>query len=266
MYSKYYVNPYSPANALSFILIGENNIWEGIGTTNPAKIIATYSSTCVDPAQGASLGTPLNPNVLWVAYCKNVWFRNTAGARLTQTAYSFSIWGAATGVSADPASSTGNTAYVLSFREDNPYTGIAHVIKTTDGGGTWTNVTGDLNTKCPVNSYWPWDYWWNAIAVLRSKSTNNIVVYVGGRYGLWYAEDTGSPLSWSKLKEYPMVKTMEIKAYPTRDALVLSAFGRGVWVVFNATIPSSVSPSPSRSRAMTPTASKTVKATPLKSL
>jgi len=96
-------------------LIGINNIWEAVGT-NTAKAIATYTSTCYDDSQGASLGTPLNPNVLWIAVCEYVWYRNTAGASLTKTAYSYATWGAATGVSADPASSTGNAAYVLSYQ------------------------------------------------------------------------------------------------------------------------------------------------------
>jgi len=54
------------------------------------------------------------------------------------------------------------------------------VIKTADGGATWTDVTGDLNTKNPITPYW--DYWWTCFAVLRSKSTNNIVAYVRGKY------------------------------------------------------------------------------------
>ena len=145
-YNEYYVNQFSPASAISIITVAKSFIWETVGS-GAAVNIGTYETACWDSFLGAALGTQSNPNVLWVANCNSVWFRNISQASLTKTSYPSASYGRSIGVSVDPSSSTGMTAYVLTYLSWSRYC----VIKTTDAGLTYTEITGNLNTAYTLN-------------------------------------------------------------------------------------------------------------------
>jgi len=132
-YNHYWVNKYSPAAAVSIVVLAKGSIWETIGSAAAVNIGST-SAGCYDLASGAAAGTKANPGILWIANCANVWFRNVAGAALTLTSYSSITMGNAVDVAVDPGSSSGNPAYVVSNYQK--------VWKTNDNGVTWTEITG----------------------------------------------------------------------------------------------------------------------------
>ena len=115
------------------------------------------------------------------------------------------------GIAIDPRDSTGKTAYasVMGF-------GAPHVYKTTDGGQTWANITGNL-IDAPAN----------AIAV---DPVNPSILYVGTDVGLWASTDGG--ITWA---EYgtglpnSAVFAIDIFNNSTTHLLRVATHGRGVW-------------------------------------
>ncbi len=120
----------------------------------------------------------------------------------------------------DPADATGNTAYVglNGFSRtwtEGPGAGVGHIWKTTDGGGSWSDLSGAF-PDIPVND----------------------IVFSGGK--LVVGTDLGTALgsvgasgaiTWSRLgSNLPLTTVMDLHVGP--DGLVYAAtHGRGIWSV-----------------------------------
>lgn len=88
------------------------------------------------------------------------------------------------------------------------------VYKTTDGGATWTNVSGTL-PNVPVN------------CAIYEKGTND-VVYIGTDVGVFWRNNTMD--DWQPYMEgLPNVAVMDLEIQTTARALRAATFGRGVW-------------------------------------
>jgi uncharacterized repeat protein (TIGR01451 family) len=112
------------------------------------------------------------------------------------------------------------TAYV-SFEGYNAATpGVSgHVFKTTDGGQTWTNVTGNLPDN-PVNS------------LLLDPSDPN-TLYAGSDVGAFVTHDGGT--SWAPIGNgLPRVNVWQMDYDPSRAMLVAGTHGRGTWTLDTA--------------------------------
>jgi uncharacterized repeat protein (TIGR01451 family) len=109
------------------------------------------------------------------------------------------------------------TAFV-SFAGYNPATPghAGHVFKTTDGGQTWTNVTGNLPDN-PVNS-------------LELDPSDPNTVFAGTDVGSFVTHDGGT--SWNLLGTgMPRVAIWQQSYDPSRGLLVAGTHGRGAWTL-----------------------------------
>ena len=106
-------------------------------------------------------------------------------------------------------------AYVAysSFNDATPFT-PGHVFKTTNGGHTWTDISGDL-PDVPVN------------AILLDPSDPD-TLYAGTDVGPLYTTDGGA--HWSPLGAgFPIVTTTQFSLNAFTRRLVASSYGRGAW-------------------------------------
>lgn len=136
------------------------------------------------------------------------------------------------GIAIDPSDSTGKTAYasVMGF-------GFPHVYKTTNGGGSWTNITGGL-VDAPAN----------AVAV---DPGNPAIVYVGTDVGVFATQDGGA--TWAEYGTLlPNSAVIALDTFNSSSTHLLRAatHGRGVWSTTLAsaattTTPGTVTASPS---------------------
>jgi len=121
----------------------------------------------------------------------------------------------------DPSGTSADVAYVSfdrhMFDDFHPY-----VYKTSDGGKSWTNITGNLPPKA---------YVW----VVREDPKNPNLLYAGTELGL-YASWTGGE-SWSPLhlKNLPDVEVHDLMVHPVKNDLILATMGRSVWILDDAT-------------------------------
>ena len=120
-------------------------------------------------------------------------------------------------VAIDPADPTGNTAY-LGFNgfsrrwTEGPGVGLGHLWKTTDGGASWTDVSGNL-PDVPVND----------IVISQGR------LVVGTDLGTVVSSTGGA--SWARLgSNLPFTTVMDLHLGP--DGLLYAAtHGRGIWSI-----------------------------------
>jgi photosystem II stability/assembly factor-like uncharacterized protein len=179
-----------------------------------------------DQGAGHSTTTLASQNdVIWSAWCGPC---NNAGFTRGVSTNAGGTWHQVTlptdvpnryiaGIAIDPADASGNTAY-LGFNgfsrrfTEGPGAGIGHIWKTTDGGATWTDISGNF-PDVPVND----------------------IVIRGGKFivatdlGVVLSSDGGS--TWSRLGAgLPITTVMDITVGP--DGLLYAAtHGRGIWSI-----------------------------------
>ena len=121
------------------------------------------------------------------------------------------------GLAIDPADASGNTAY-LGFNgfsrtwTEGPGAGIGHLWKTTNGGATWTNVSGDL-PDVPVN-----DVLLVGIRIVVATDLGVVVSSDGGAH-------------WSRLGSgLPYTTVMDVHLGPDNN-IYAATHGRGIWAI-----------------------------------
>jgi hypothetical protein len=121
----------------------------------------------------------------------------------------------------EPSGTSANVVYVSFDRhmldDFHPY-----IFKTTDGGRTWTNITGNLPEKA---------YVW----IVREDPKNPNLLYAGtelGLYGSYTGGTTWMPLG---LKNLPTVAVRDIFIHPRENDLILATHGRSLWIFDDAT-------------------------------
>jgi len=93
--------------------------------------------------------------------------------------------------------------------------GADQVLRTTDGGGTWTSLDGDL-PDIPVN-------------VIGVDATTG-ALFAGTDAGLYRSTDDGA--QWDRFGEgLPHAPVIDLLVEPERGRLVVGTQGRGAWLV-----------------------------------
>jgi photosystem II stability/assembly factor-like uncharacterized protein len=121
----------------------------------------------------------------------------------------------------EPSRTSPNVAYVSferhMFDDFRPY-----VFKTTDGGRTWTNITGNL----PEKAY---------LQVVREDPKKPNLLYAGTELGLFASYNGGANWVSLRLKNLPTVAVHDIMVHPRENDLILATHGRSVWILDDAT-------------------------------
>ena len=92
-----------------------------------------------------------------------------------------------------------------------------YVVKSTDRGKTWTNITGNLPDKH--------DTW----AIIQDHVNGNLL-FVGTEFGLFTSVDGGK--SWVQLRGgLPLIQVRDMTVQKRETDLVLGTFGRGFYVL-----------------------------------
>ncbi len=93
--------------------------------------------------------------------------------------------------------------------------GTGHLFKTTNKGGQWTNISGNL-PDLPVNG----------LVISRDDPDNTL--FVGNDMGVWYTRDGGA--NWSRFGDgLPNVVVYDIDI-DSRNRLIAATHGRGMWI------------------------------------
>jgi hypothetical protein len=157
----------------------------------------------------------------WCGPCNNNGFTRGVSTNVGGTWHQVDLTGLPNryiaGIAIDPADATGNTAY-LGFNgfsrrfTEGPGAGIGHIWKTTNGGATWTDVSGNF-PDVPVND-------------ILIRGSNLIVAT-----DLATLISTDDGAHWSRLGSgLPITTVMDLTVGP--DGLLYAAtHGRGIWSI-----------------------------------
>jgi hypothetical protein len=118
------------------------------------------------------------------------------------------------------SASDANTAYVSfdGHRSDNR---ASWLFRTTDGGKTWTNLSGALAPNQPVY-------------VIEEDSKNPDLLFVGTEFGLQVSLDRGR--TWRPMRNgLPTVAVYDIVIHPRDRDVILGTHGRGIYVLDDIT-------------------------------
>lgn len=97
-----------------------------------------------------------------------------------------------------------------------------YVFKTTDGGKSWRDITGNL----PANAY---------VQVVREDPKNPNLLYAGTELGLFASYSGGQDWVRLNLKNLPHVAVHDILVHPRDNDLILATHGRSLWILDDAT-------------------------------
>src|SRR6185503_14461791 len=216
-------DPTSSGNGLSTIMyIGSHRLFR---STNSAASWTAISDDLTNGNQGTGgvvFGTitaiavaPSNRNTIYIGTDDgNLWVTRDTGHSYTRIDITLpELW--ITRVAVDPTDDA--IAYVTfsGFRVDQP---LAHVFRTTDHGGRWTDISSDL-PDAPVNS----------VAV---DPRNSATLYVGTDVGVFVSHDVGA--SWSPLgtglPDGVVVTDMKLLPGPP-TTLLAATYGRSIFAL-----------------------------------
>lgn len=121
----------------------------------------------------------------------------------------------------EPSATSAEVAYASFDRhlldDFKPY-----VFKTTDGGKTWANMSGNLPAKAYLHA-------------LKEDPKNPGLLYAGTELGLFATYDGGKNWIELGLKNLPRVAVHDIFVHPRENDLILATHGRSFWIFDDAT-------------------------------
>lgn len=121
-----------------------------------------------------------------------------------------------------------NTAYVAfdrhKFDDYKPY-----IFKTTDGGRSFTNITGNLPEKAYVH-------------VVREDPKNTNLLYAGTELGIYASWDGGRNWTELNMKNFPRVAVHDILIHPRDNDLIAGTHGRSIWIFDDAAVIQQMNP------------------------
>jgi hypothetical protein len=120
----------------------------------------------------------------------------------------------------EPSAHDANAAYVVTnaYRagDDHPM-----IVRTTDLGKTWQNVTGDLPANAPVE-------------VVREDPVNPRLLYAGTHFGVFASFDQGT--HWVRIGDVPAVRVDDLQIHSRTSDLVIATHGRSL-AILDDTVP-----------------------------
>lgn len=191
---------------------------EAGGPLFPENTSAEYYCTIISLSE-----SPIQANLLWAGSDDgNLQVTNDGGKSWTNVIKNVPALPADSAVSHIALSRTNaSTAYVAFDRHKmNDYK--PYIFKTTDGGESFKNISGNL----PANAY---------VHVVTEDPRNTGLLYAGTELGLYASYDGGATWIELNMKNLPRVAVHDILVHPRDNDLIIATHGRSVYVFDDAT-------------------------------
>jgi photosystem II stability/assembly factor-like uncharacterized protein len=227
----FFVSPHDPTTLYFggncvFKLYDRGDRWvrisEDLSSRDPDLIDAVGSEAETAGTIVALAESPIRPGMLWAG---------TDDGRLHLTKDDGGTWIDVTPPTAaglyianvEPSRFDEHTAYVTADGHRSDVFDVV-LLRTTDGGATWTSIAGDL-PRAPVGG---------PVKVIREDHRNPDVLYAGTERGAFVTIDGGE--RWVRLngKSLPTVPVDDLLMHPRERDLVAGTHGRSIWILDDA--------------------------------
>jgi photosystem II stability/assembly factor-like uncharacterized protein len=195
----------------------KDRLKEAGGPIFPENTSAEFYCTII------SLGeSPLQANLLWAGSDDgNLQLTTDGGKSWNNVSKNVPNLPADSPVShVEPSRTNASTAYV-SFDRHKLDDYKPYVFKTTDGGKSFTNISGNL----PVNAY---------VHVVTEDRRNPNLLYAGTELGLYATYDNGAKWIELNMKNLPRVAVHDVIVHPRDNDIILATHGRSLYVFDDA--------------------------------
>lgn len=208
------------------ILGAANSVYESMDQGDTLKEIGPGIGVNETGANIIAYGATGNPDMLYVGSGSDVFVRNAADPAPLQQSAAYPGRDMVVSIAIDP--NAPNTAYVID---------AGRVFRTTNAGGAWAEITGDLPTLSPGSLR----------SVAYCTSTPAGFVVVGSNEGVFQAPGPAFS-TWTRLGSgLPTAPVYHLEYDPADRVLLAGTLGRGAWTL---TFP----PSPGVPAALAPAA------------
>jgi hypothetical protein len=237
----FFVTPFevNKQDSNRLLISGQRGVWESLDLGQTATLIANSPpGDCCRPSDQngtgptgtLAYGHPSNPDAIWVASDTGVFARFTAGAAMTKTA------------SFPPTNDVPNRALSVVMSSANPQVAFAtsehNVFETTNGGTSWTTLTGDLAKFAQAPNQGPGLL--RKIVYVPSATTGDRIFVAAGDLGQpgVFMMAVANPGVWTRVgTNLPnaLAYDLDYDHDSTRDELVVGLVGGGAWTIANVT-------------------------------
>ena len=196
--------------APSRLVIGAKNaVYESLDQGDTLREIGRGITTNGTGPNPIAYGAKGNPDILYVGSGNQVFVRNKAYPNSLQASVGYS-GDMVLGIAIDP--NNGDTAYLVS---------PSGVYKTTNAGGSWAEITGDIGTLGPGTLH----------SVAYSGADPSGAVFIGADRGIFIARGA-SFSNWKRLGTgLPNAPVYHVEYSATDGVVLAGTLGRGAWVL-----------------------------------
>jgi hypothetical protein len=178
--------------------------------------------------------SPVKPGVIWAGTDDGFVQVTTNGGR-SWSKVTPNVPAASVITHVEPSRTSPDTAYVAverhMFDDFKPY-----LFKTTDGGKSYTSITGNL----PANAY---------LHVIKEDPRNPNLLYAGTELGLFVSWNGGNQWQPFLMKNMPKVAVHDLLVHPRDNDLIVATHGRGIAIFDDAAALQQFSPGIASRRA-----------------
>src|SRR5688500_12281137 len=167
--------------------------------------------------------SPAQKGLIWVGTDDgNLQFSTDAGKNWANVIKNVPGLAANSGVSHVELSRTNAQLVYASFERHMLDDFRPYIFKTSDGGKSWKNISGNL----PAKAY---------VQIVREDPKNPNLLYAGTELGLFASYTGGNEWIRLGLKNLPHVAVHDIKIHQRENDLILATHGRSLWIIDDAT-------------------------------
>ncbi len=91
-----------------------------------------------------------------------------------------------------------------------------YIVKTADGGRTWTSIVSDLPAR-------------GGVFAINEDHVDANLLFIGTEFGAYFSKNGGT--NWVKIAGLPTIKVADIAIQRRENDLVIATFGRGIYIV-----------------------------------
>jgi len=187
--------------------------WQDSTLADKCASASYFTAVAVAPSSSKVVYAGTRNGDVWVSIDRGTTWKSVAGAKAGPLPVR-----PITEIAVDR--SDARTAYVAYGGFDTAGTGRGHVFRTSDGGDTWRDLSGNLPDI-------------NVSALLIDPDATPRVVYAGTDFGVFRSTDDGSGRWETYNTGLPPVVVTRFAYNAATRTLLAATYGRGVWAMAN---------------------------------